>query len=95
VAKIALENALEDYKVTEARTGEAARWKHSVADDWYEKGKEVCDGLLEEAKGAIREAEEREGPRQEFSSWIVIARNWRAWLIKWSSRLRVRRSQNH
>jgi hypothetical protein len=33
VAKIALENALEDYKVTVARTGEAARWKHGVADE--------------------------------------------------------------
>jgi hypothetical protein len=32
-----------------------------VADDWYEKGKEVCGGLLEETVGAIREAEEREG----------------------------------
>jgi hypothetical protein len=42
VAKIVLENALEHYKVTVARTGEAARWKHRVADEWYDKGKEVC-----------------------------------------------------
>ncbi len=41
VAKIALENALEDFKVTIARTGEAARWKQGVADEWYDKGKEV------------------------------------------------------
>jgi hypothetical protein len=61
VAKIALENALEDYKVTVARTGEAARWKHGVADEWYNKGKEVCGDLLEESAGAMREAEEREG----------------------------------
>ncbi len=61
VAKIALENALEDYRVTVARTGEAARWMHGVADEWYEKGKEVCRDLLEESAGAIREAEEREG----------------------------------
>jgi hypothetical protein len=33
VAKIALENALADYKVTMARTAEAARWKHGVADE--------------------------------------------------------------
>jgi hypothetical protein len=42
-------------------TGEAARWKHGVADEWYEKGKEVCGSLLEESVGAICEAEEREG----------------------------------
>ncbi len=61
MAKIALENALADYKITVARTGEAATWKHGVANDWYEKGKEVCNGLLEEAVEAIQEAEEREG----------------------------------
>jgi hypothetical protein len=42
MAKIALENTLEDFKVTVARTGEAARWKHGVANEWYVKGKEVC-----------------------------------------------------
>jgi hypothetical protein len=61
VAKIALENALEDFKVTVARTGEAARWKQGVADEWYDKGKEVCRSLLEESVEALREAEEREG----------------------------------
>ncbi len=61
VAKIALENALEDFKVTIARTGEAARWKQGVTDEWYNKGKEVCGNLLEESVGALREAEEREG----------------------------------
>jgi hypothetical protein len=61
VAKIALENALEDYKVTMARTGEAARWKHGVVDEWYEKGKEICGSLLEESVSAICKAEEREG----------------------------------
>ncbi len=60
-AKIVLENALEDFKVTIARTGEAARWKQGVADEWYDKGKEVCGSLLEESVGAQREAEEREG----------------------------------
>ncbi len=61
VAKIALENTLEDFKVTVARTREAARWKRGVADEWYDKGKEVCGNLLEESVGALREAEEREG----------------------------------
>jgi hypothetical protein len=42
VAKIALENVQGDFKVTIARTGEAARWKQGVADEWYNKGKEVC-----------------------------------------------------
>jgi hypothetical protein len=61
MAKIAVENALEDFKVTVARTGEAARWKQDVADEWYNKGKEVCGSLLEESVGDLREAEEREG----------------------------------
>ncbi len=61
VAKIALENSQEDFKTTVTRTGEAARWKQGVADSWFEKGKEVCGMLLEEAVEAIREAEEREG----------------------------------
>ncbi len=53
VAKIALENALGDFKVTIARTDEAARWKQGVIDEWYNKGKEVCGNLLEEAVGAL------------------------------------------
>jgi hypothetical protein len=61
VAKIALENALEDYRVTVAWAGEAARWKHGMADEWYDKGKGVCGTLLEESEEALREAEEREG----------------------------------
>jgi hypothetical protein len=66
VAKIAWENALEDFRVTMARTGEAARWKHSVANEWYDKGKEVCGNLLEESVGALREAEEREGAEKKI-----------------------------
>jgi hypothetical protein len=61
VAKIALENAQADFKTTETRTGEVARWKHGVADSWLEKGKEICRTLLEEAVEAFCEAEEREG----------------------------------
>jgi hypothetical protein len=62
VAKIALENAQEDFKTTVTRTGEAARWKHGVANSWLEKGKEICGTLLEEAVEAFREAE-REGAK--------------------------------
>jgi hypothetical protein len=69
VATIALENALEDFNFTVTRTGEAARWKHGVADNWLEKGKEVCGNLLEEAVGAFREAEEREGA--ETRVWLM------------------------
>jgi hypothetical protein len=87
VARIAMENALEDFKVTVTGTGEAARWKHGVADDWLEKGKEVRGSLLEEAVGAIREAEEREGAKTRVGSWRAIARSWRAWLTKWRKRL--------
>ncbi len=43
------------------RTGEAARWKHGVADSWLEKGKEIYRTLLEEAVEAFHEVEEREG----------------------------------
>jgi hypothetical protein len=61
VAKIALENALEDFMTTIARTGEVTRWKQGVADEWYNKGKEVCGTLPEESTGALQEAEAREG----------------------------------
>ncbi len=37
VAKIALENAMGDFKVTIARTAEACKRRHGVADDWYAK----------------------------------------------------------
>ncbi len=33
VAKIAAENAIGDFKVTVARTNEACRWKHGVAEE--------------------------------------------------------------
>jgi hypothetical protein len=61
VAKIALENAMGDFKVTIARTGEACKWRHGVADEWQAKGEEVCGNLLEEAGRALKEAKEREG----------------------------------
>ncbi len=61
VARIVLENAIGDFKVTVARTGEAFKWRPGVADEWYIKGEEVCGNLLEEATAALREAKEREG----------------------------------
>jgi hypothetical protein len=61
VARIALEKAIGDFKVTVARTGEACKWRQAVADEWYIKGEEVCGNLLEEASRALREAEEKEG----------------------------------
>jgi hypothetical protein len=56
MAKIALENAMEDFQITMVRTGEAPRW-----NNWLEKGQEVCGNMLAEAVEAILEAEEREG----------------------------------
>ncbi len=55
-----MENAMGGIKVTIARTGEACKWRHSVADEWHAKGEEVCGNLLEEAGKALEEAEERE-----------------------------------
>jgi hypothetical protein len=60
VAKIVVENAIEDFKVTIARTAEACKWRHGVAEKWYAKGEEVCRNLLEEADQALKEAEGRE-----------------------------------
>jgi predicted HicB family RNase H-like nuclease len=60
MAKRAVENAMEDFKVTVARTADACKWKHGVAKEWYAKGKEVCGDLLEEAEQALKEVEARE-----------------------------------
>ncbi len=59
VAKIAVENAIGDFKATVARTKEACRRKHGVAKEWYAKGEEVCGDLLKEAVEALKEAEAR------------------------------------
>jgi hypothetical protein len=48
VVRIVLENAIGDFKVALARTGEACKWRPCVADEWYIKGEEVCGNLLEE-----------------------------------------------
>jgi hypothetical protein len=60
VAKMALENAMEDFQTTVKRTGEVARWKQDVIDNWLKKGQQVCGDMLAEAVEA-NEAEEREG----------------------------------
>ncbi len=61
VAKIAVENAIGDFKVTIARTGEACRWKHGVAEEWYAKGEEVCGDLLKEAETGPEEGRSKRG----------------------------------
>jgi predicted HicB family RNase H-like nuclease len=60
VAKIAMENAIGDFKATVARVREACKWKQGTAEDWYAKGVDVCGDLLEEATEALKEAEARE-----------------------------------
>jgi hypothetical protein len=94
VAKIAVENAKVDFKVSIARTAEACKWRRSVAEEWYAKGEEVCGNLLEDAEKALGEAEEREQPRRRFGSWRVNARNWRAWLTRWKSRPQRKQNRN-
>jgi hypothetical protein len=69
MAKMAMENAQEDFRMTVVGTGEAARWKQSITDSWLEKGKEVCGTLLEEAIEAICEVEWRE--RAETRVWLM------------------------
>jgi hypothetical protein len=60
MARIAMENAIADFKATIARVQEASKWKCGVADNWYAKGEEVCGNLVEEAAEALKEAEVRE-----------------------------------
>ncbi len=56
VAKIAMENAIGDFKATIARTQEACRWKHGVAEEWHAKGEDVYGNIMEEAMEALKEA---------------------------------------
>jgi hypothetical protein len=58
-----------DFKVTVARTAEACKWRHGVADEWHAKGEEVCGHLFEEAGKALEEAEEREAA--EAKVWLM------------------------
>jgi hypothetical protein len=60
VAKIAMENAIGDFKATITRTQEASRWKHGVAEERHAKGEDVCGNIMEEAAEALKEAEARE-----------------------------------
>jgi hypothetical protein len=59
-ARIAMENAMADFKATIARIEEASRWKRGVADDWYSRGEVICGGLMEEAAEVLKKAEARE-----------------------------------
>jgi hypothetical protein len=60
VARIAMENAIGDFKATIVRTQEASRWKHGIAEEWHAKGEDVCRNIMEEAAEALKEAEARE-----------------------------------
>jgi hypothetical protein len=60
VARIAMENALGDFKATIARTQEASRWKRGVVEEWQAKMEDVCGNVMEEAVEALKEAEARE-----------------------------------
>ncbi len=61
VAKLALENSMEDFQISVERTGEAAKWKEDIISSWMEKGREVCRDVLREAMEAIHKDKEREG----------------------------------
>jgi hypothetical protein len=56
----ALENAKLDYKNTIDRLAEASRWKAETTDDWVRRGEAACGDLLEKARAALKEVEERE-----------------------------------
>jgi hypothetical protein len=49
VAQLALENSMEDFRVTVERTGEAARWNEDIINEWLEKGRAVCGDVVKEA----------------------------------------------
>jgi hypothetical protein len=56
----ALENAKLDFKNTIDRLAEANRWKPEAKEDWIHRGELVSGDLLEKARTALQEAEERE-----------------------------------
>ncbi len=56
----ALENTKLDYKNTIDRLAEASRWKAETTDDWVRRGEAACGDLLEKARAALKEVEERE-----------------------------------
>jgi hypothetical protein len=46
VAKLDLENSIEDFQITVEMTGEAARWDKTTINDWMEKGRAVCGDVM-------------------------------------------------
>jgi hypothetical protein len=60
VARIAMENALGDFKATIAKTQEASRWKRGVAEEWQAKMEDIYRNVMEEAAEALKEAKARE-----------------------------------
>jgi hypothetical protein len=65
MAKVTLENSIEDFQITGERTGEAARWKEDIISSWMEKVREVCGDVLGEAMEAIRELRKGRVKRRE------------------------------
>ncbi len=55
-----LENCMEDFRVTLERTRMAAKWNEATLNEWREKGRAACGGVLEEATTALEKAEARE-----------------------------------
>jgi hypothetical protein len=49
MAKLALENSMEDFRVTVERMGEAARCSEDIINEWLEKGRAVCGDVVKEA----------------------------------------------
>jgi hypothetical protein len=48
---------MEDFRVTLERTGMAASWDESALNEWIEKGRAMCGGVLEEATITLEKAE--------------------------------------
>ncbi len=59
-AKLAVENAIADFKATIERVSGASRWKSSVTAQWLTRGETICEGVLEEAERVLKKAEARE-----------------------------------
>jgi hypothetical protein len=56
----AMENAKLDFGSTIDRLAEANKWRPGTKEDWIQRGELVSGSLLEEAAGALKEAEKRE-----------------------------------
>ncbi len=56
-AQKAMQNARLDFQATMDRMADANKWKAEKTKDWIPRGKMVCRKLMEEAEGALKEAE--------------------------------------